>query len=172
MNAIANRLADPTMQNRLTHIAGRFGDDAGDVQQTMALHLIEKATADPTFADQRLGYLVKAAAWNARHYHRDGRVYDRYVECEPMIVDEDGHVISGLDEMWPAPGLSPEQAVIQSEELAELSRQLSRLPAKQRQVALLLAAGYSPSEIADELRMSRSSVAHLAKRMRQALSNL
>ncbi len=137
----------------------------------MCLRLLEVAAADPTFAGQAPGFHVKRAAWTRRHYAERGRNYTKYVGAEPYTLDpEDGQPVSAFDEFVPSDSPTPEDAILQAERLAEIERAIDALPAVQRRVVRLAAAGDDPSVIAERLGLSRSSVSHALARARINLS--
>ena len=164
-----SRLADPILQSRLTTIAGRYGAQAEDVRAAVTLALIEKANAEPSFSAQQLGYWVKFAAWSARHYAEKATTYDRYVEVEPMVTDEDGDTSSAFDELYAVEGPTVERQVEARERLAALAEAVAGLPKTQRRIAELLAAGYRQHEIADKLGITRGGVGMAVIRMRGRL---
>ena len=65
------RISDPNLQNYLERIAWNIHHknypmiDGEDILSQMNLAIIERASADPTFLDQKPGYITKAAAWAA-----------------------------------------------------------------------------------------------------------
>ncbi len=163
-----NFLTDPLLTRRIAQSAQ--GDE--DAAQAVALKLLEVARATPRFARQSSHYHVKRAAWEARHYREKSHIYDRYVACEPHALDpEDGEPVSAFDEYLPADTLTPEDALIERDTLDSIHAAIDALPAAQRKVARLLAAGFDPSDIARKLGMSRSSVSHAIARARAALAS-
>jgi len=159
-------LTDPLLQSRIANISR--GDE--DTAQAISLRLLDLAHTNPGFAAQEPGYLIKRAAWEARHVAEKAVIYDQYVLCEPYVTDLEGDNVSAFDEYFPSEDLTPEQAVCQVERMASLAAAIQALPALQRRVMSLLAAFYKPSEIAVELGVSRSVVSHAIARGRAALA--
>lgn len=159
--------AHPTLQARVNVIARRDEDRA----QNMYLHLLEQERHNPEFAKQELGYHVKAAKFAAQHDVERRTIYNKYVECEPYMIDEDGSFESVFDTLIPDGELLPEEQVERNELAAELRKAISALPDNQRKIAGMLLKGFAPFEIAAKLGTSRANVSQIMTRMRPALAD-
>ena len=164
-------ILNPILQQRIHTVA--HGDD--DIASGVTLALLEKSNSDPRFAEQSVGYWIKRAAWKAKSLRTKSlrtksRVYDSYVCVEPYTDSDDGEHVSIFDELIPSSDPGPEALVIASQTAAELSATIGRLPAVQQQIARLLLGGYKTTEIAAELRLSKSNVCHITARMRKTLA--
>lgn len=171
MSTLTEKLTDPKFLADLRRIAKLAGEDnAEDCASYIALELLRREAEDPTFGEQKSGYWIYAARWAAQHYAESLACYDKYVACEPMVEGEEGEAESAFDEFISSDSQDPEDIFIVREMLAELQAKIETLTPSQRQVAELLAAHYTPGEIAEEMGASISSVSHITRRMRQSLA--
>ena len=160
-------ITNDTLQARITRISRGSEDTA----QAINLRLLELGAADASFGEQSVGYHIKRAAWEARHVQEKATIYDRYVAEEPTAyLPLEDETVNAFDELIAAPGLTPEEAVIQNETRAALQAAIDELPASQRAIARLFLSGYQPAEIADKLGISRSAVSHQFSRLCQRLA--
>lgn len=134
--------------------------DADDLTQGMVITLLEHEYLDVD------GYCVKFSKKRAISRLRSDTTYRTYVAPMPTMLGEDDEVLD-YDEFLPSPSENPEDALIAKERRAEL---LARLSQVQRRVIDLLAAGYSKSEIADMLGVSRPRVSQHIETLRAALA--
>ena len=73
-----NRVAEiePLFARVAGHWSARTGEDPEDIASTMRLHVVERATEDPTFLSQKPSYILTFAGWRAldqvRAQWRDG----------------------------------------------------------------------------------------------------
>lgn len=160
--------ADPILQKRIRTIAR--GDE--DRAQTMYLNLLERANADQTFASQQVGYHIKAAKFAAQHDVTKGAIYNKYVEGESFMQDDDGTEVSVFDTLASSDE-TPETICERHETAAALAQAIAQLPANRRQIAELLLKGYEANEIAQVIGSTTSSVNHIISKtlvtLRQSL---
>lgn len=168
---IADRF--PLIENRLSFRAHRISQmhpdfDPEDILQTMKLALLERAEADPQFAEQTDYYLVQYAEWKAKNSAAASRTYRDYVDEMPRIVDDDGEE-SSLLEILPDTSQPPDEIY----ELHEAAQQVmeyirSHYPDYVEMVELLY-LGYSQNEIADALGVSKGAISQRKKKIAVAI---
>jgi hypothetical protein len=152
-----DKIADPSLLNYLTRIAHNIvhmhypEQLADDLLQEMHLYILERTQKDPTFLDQKPGYVSKAAAWHARTWCRDQHA-DWFRTLEPGAGDWDT-----CDD--PDVGLS-----------IDVRDALSGLGDKAIEVARLLAAGYKGADLEARSGMSKQLISHYRRQLRQALA--
>jgi RNA polymerase sigma factor (sigma-70 family) len=176
----AELLTAPDFQNRLARIAGRYGSEADEVKSFVTVRLlshlarpgVEAALTGPEHAFK---YLVKRAAWEARHYGRAARTYNRFVAGEDESEMRSAYGVPegeafDFDEYVAGSEASPEAEVEARETRRALAAAIERLPEDKRQVMRLLAEGYASHEIARKLGKSTGAICQTIKRLRPALA--
>lgn len=172
--AFNNRLE--TLAPKLQHIAratvGTLSEhDADDLYQTIVLKLIERAQQDPTFAQRSDTELLVFAQWRARHKASLGRIYTKYVENETIHTDDDGSEISNF-ELLSSDEPSPEEATIENQEISALQEAINNLAPRQRQFAILLYKGYTQTEAAAEMGISKVTAHEMKVAISKRFSHL
>jgi len=138
------RIADPKLQEYLDRIAHNIvrsyhpGADPEDLLSVMNTHIVEQAARDPTFLDQKPGYISRSAAWAAYHYcehEQCGR------KLQPQSLDrEDDGIPAG--ERIPAPLADLGLPI-------DIRNALAALSEKRQRIAAMLVAGFQRREIAE-----------------------
>ena len=151
----------PEIQKRAGWLAFRWGLDADDLAQQMALRLCEKIAAQvlsPAAPDDQL---LAHSVYEASHVNAGENVYRHYVAEEIVSVDPEGGEVSMLD-LIPDRSLAanPEARVVRIENAGALARKVRQLSAENRQVVKWLLVGYKKSEIAEKLGCKRSALSH------------
>jgi len=165
LNRIARYLAHPGLEYT-----------ADDLYQEMALTILDRSAGDSTFLDQRDGYLLQCASWDARNVAAKGRTYNRLVAAEWFLAvrsaaADDGDEISLL-ELFADPDLTPEEHYLQTEQLEELAAAAASLSPSNQKIVGLIAIGYNWAEIADQLGVSRSAVSQRKNIIARQLSTV
>jgi len=158
----------PLLLERIASISGKYGDLADDMSQHLALTLFTKLKSDHHFAQQQIGYQIKFAKWESLHFYNDVTVYDKYVGCEPFVIDEGGDQVGIFDEFISS-GDSVEESVINHETAQEVMNAIESIPVKYQRVALLIMQGYKPAEIANKMMISQRMYSYMAKRLGELL---
>lgn len=169
MTTISSRISDltPALQGKARAFATpEF--TAEDVFQAIVVALIEKANEDPSFAEQGDGYIIRHAEWTARHLNRNARTYGKYVDEERITLDDNAEAVSDFELIIDAG--SVEEIADMNEKLGELKSSLKEMTPANRKIAYLLFIGYSKSEIADELKISRPAVSQRIQTIQKQLS--
>lgn len=150
----------PQLQKRAYWMASKWGLDADDLAQSMALRLCEKIAAGALAPAAPADQLLAHGYYEASHLNAGENVYRRYV-AEDILVDSDGGSVSMLD-LLPDPAIAanPEARVVRIEGAGSLARRVRQLSADNRQVVKWLLVGYSKKEIAAKLGSSRSALSH------------
>lgn len=161
MNGIVVRLYPrlASAARRLNNTTSRVVDN-DDLTQAMAVALLEHTYLNVD------GYCVRFAKHRAVDRLRADSTYRRYVCPMPQVLGEDGDMLN-FDDFMPARGRSPEEELIAREEREELLR---RLTPSQNRVLALLAGGYTKSEIAEKLGVSRPRISQHAARIQAAIN--
>lgn len=163
----------PTIHDRLTDLTPRMLAyartiqspelDADDLYQEMALAIVERDQRDPAFLDQQDAYLTQYGTWQAKHAAEKSYSYHGHVT---QLEDAAGmYCLLGDD-----PDADPVQAAETAETIDELLEMVQALDPKNQQVVRLLYCGYSESEIARELHISRPAVSQRKRTIARALA--
>jgi DNA-directed RNA polymerase specialized sigma24 family protein len=138
--------------------------DPDDLLSEMNLYILERAARDPSFLEQRPGFVSRAAAWAARNSANPKRHAGNYGrDREAYILDAEND--DGTD---PAEVFAAE---LTDHDLAIAVREaLSSLEGTTRQVAGLLLTGLKGAQAARELGISRQSVQYHKTLVREALA--
>jgi RNA polymerase sigma factor (sigma-70 family) len=146
-----------------------------DSYQEMVLALLEKAAdTTTTFFDQAEAYQVRYASWQAMKQAQAGRTYLKYVTSLETTTAEHFGVEDELDifEVFPAAGPSLEDQVIADETASEIMAALSELTLTNRTVAAMIYLGYSQSEIAARLGVSKPAISERKATISKYLSRV
>lgn len=139
--------------------------DADDMYQTIIMGLLEKFQGED-LTDKTDSYILHQAEWIGQHARRHERIYGKYVESEEIIGnDEDGEISSF--ETFEAE-FDVEEIIISKERRKALDA--VRNP-ENRKIIWLFMVGYSKSEIADQMKISRPSISQRFKVIARQLQN-
>lgn len=147
------------LSNKLTLKAMYFASNgyeytSDDLYQIMIEAMINHAQRNPEFAEKPDAYLLQYASWRAQQACRASRTYTIYQEPEAYVISASGEVESAFlfipDNSEPV-----EDQLIHREELDAL---YSLASAKNKTILSMLFLGYTESEIADKLHISRSAL--------------
>lgn len=141
LTQITNKLA------RLLRAVAGPGYDAEELTQVAVLAILEKESKDPDFASYDDSYIVRAGVWAARDFIRSGQLWAN-------------RQVSNSFETSPSPDSSPERAVERRQTLSDLVDAVKRLSPESQILIEMVYAGYSKSDIAARLGVSRSAVSH------------
>lgn len=147
----------PQIQKRAAWLAFRFGLDADDLAQQMALRLCERVAAG-TLADAPAEQLMAHAQFVGKNCKRSDDRYRRIVAEEIVSVDPSATEI--LFELIPDEGVSPEGRLVKMESAERLGRRVQLLSPSNRTVVKLLLVGFSKSEIAERIGCTRPALSH------------
>ena len=137
-----------------------------DLQQEMFIALLEKAQAAPGFAEQKDAYLVRYATWMAKHAAERTWTYSSHVESQTLSLAGEDEVFDNFSD----DNADPAYLVEQSEELEEMLSRLQDLSPENRTVVKMIYLGYTESEIATELGISRPAVTQRKRTIARAIS--
>jgi RNA polymerase sigma factor (sigma-70 family) len=162
-----------TLTARIASISAKYGPLAEDVAGHVTLTLLT-LLADPKFASQAIGYHVRRAKWEAQKYVKAGATYNKHVDVEPQVLDDEGNEAFFFEEFVADAKADVEAQVVANEFERDMHIALSGLPEQQKKVARLMLDGYSNGEIAQALGVSKGRISQLAdamqKRMKEALA--
>jgi RNA polymerase sigma factor (sigma-70 family) len=158
------------LHHRIYSIAHRFQlsdqtDD--DIAHYMIERLLTRCADDPSFINRDDGYWLRYAKWMGYHLLQRTIIYNRFTSKETMIAlknsdpDELSERITDLD-----PEANPEKAY----ELEELRKVINSLPPHNRKLAAMLMIGYTKSEVADAIGISRPAVSQRLSTIKKVLS--
>ena len=100
---------------------------ADDLYQEMVTALLDRMSKEPSFVDQKDGYLLQYADWAARKNGQADRTYRSYVDAMPVMIGDDGETTAIL-EFIASGEPTPEQMQVFAEEadaLMDIVRDLS-----------------------------------------------
>jgi RNA polymerase sigma factor (sigma-70 family) len=135
--------------------------DHDDVEQEMALRVLEHAESHPNYLEQTDAYILKDAYYAGLQSRRKEVVYMSYVHEEDDITavrPSDDDMDMEVFELIPAEEITPEEAAIMREEIKKIEKAVANLSPTNQIIVKMLLEGYSESEIADELKISRPAV--------------
>lgn len=168
IEACINRLTDD-----LKAIAGYIispDHTRDDLFQIMVKVLIERAQREPDFINQKDAYILKYASWNVRNAANSARTYLRIILPETIIKDDEGDEVSNFD-FLKAPCEDPESQIIRDEAIDSLIADLNKLKGRDHAIVCLMYCGYSRTEIAKELGITKSAITQRARKIAEALKN-
>ena len=144
--------------------------DLPDVQQEMFLALLEKDRKQPAFASQTDAYLVRYALWMAQHAAEKTWTYDSHVARTVNQTREahNGRAQPDRDyssdeiifyDLTPDPDAAdPAEVTEQRETLEALLSAVQEMSPSNQTLVKMIYLGYSESEIAEHLGISRPAV--------------
>jgi len=157
---IADRLVEllPAI-NRRAAFVGSHTLTADDVAQEMALSILERAAKNPNLENQKNAYILYDAYMNgglhsARHERlcHEKHLADAVLACDSSNDNDEPE----FNVFVPADSdVTPEDALIHSEAI-EIT--MSKLSPSNRKLVAMLYIGYSETEIAKALHISRPAV--------------
>lgn len=157
---IADRLVDllPAI-NRKAAFVGSHTLTADDIAQEMALSILERAAKTPDLVNQKDAYILNAAYLHggingARHERlcHEKHMANAMVASDSSYDEDDDY---SFDEVVPVSNTTPEDEYLQFEGLFDTLNQLSL---SNRKLVAMLYIGYSETEIAKALHISRPAV--------------
>lgn len=128
---------------------------ADDLFQTIILKLLERAAADPSFAERPDQELITFAIWRARSKAEAGRIYTRYCPNEEYIPDDDGELTPEL-ELIPDTTQNPETLVIAAETVRGVGAIIT--DPTDRVITSMLVQGYNGVEIGSALGVTKGTI--------------
>lgn len=134
--------------------------DRDDVEQEMTLRVLEHAQSIPNYINQTDSYILRDAFFGGLMQRRSEKIYLSYVNGEDYQVcnDNDGYIDISVFELIPDSTPNPEDAAILQEEISTLEQAIVKMTPSNQQIVKMLLEGYSESEIADHLKISRPAV--------------
>jgi DNA-directed RNA polymerase specialized sigma24 family protein len=132
----------PRIRGAAHNVARRYGADPDDVEQDLALAILEAYAADPDFLAQAPEAVVNYAANRAGWQHRKAALHAARTGLEDRPIGHDPaaptliEAFAGTD---PWPGV---------ERCLDVEEALANLDARDRRIAAGLAQGFSAREIA------------------------
>lgn len=163
----------PTIHDRLTDLTPRMltyaraippGElEPDDLYQEMALAIVERSQKDPRFLEQQDAYVTQFGTWRAKHAAERG--YRQAARTTPL---EDGE--ADMYCLVSDPSEDPEEAAEQAEALDELVEMVLELTPENQSVVKLIYLGYSESEIATRLHISRPAVSQRKRTIARLLA--
>lgn len=129
-----------------------------DIVQEMALRILERAEQIPDLNEQTDAYLMIDACRNAGYRICNKEItYLKYVGAETVVESDDESEIS-IFEIIPSQTADPEDALIQKEIADELRDRISTMSPECQQFIALAVQGYTDTEIARKLEVSKSAI--------------
>lgn len=149
MHVLSNIFAARTLDN-----------DPADLFQEMALTLIEKSIKNPEFQNQTESYIVHAARLRAITLADDNKVFSTYNQ----FVNDDPEAEYGWFDQFASDDLSPEDAVIRKQDLAEIAAAMRDLSDREAEVMSMVVEGVRTKDIAAKLGVAPATVSTLKDR--------
>lgn len=142
-----------SLQPYLTRIAwtirSHYPDQVpDDILQEMNLHILERDARDPTFLEQKPGYVTRAAAWHARTWCRD-QYSSRFSPLEESAFP-----------------IAPRDVDLS----LDVRDVMTTLSDKATEIAWLLAAGYKGRDLEAATGMSKQAINYHRQQLKQALA--
>lgn len=152
------------LDRKIDYIAWKLsspGMPKEDVYQEILIGLIEKNDLYK-LADQTDAYIVKLAEWIGRNRLDASLTYNKYVDEERIFTGDDGDEISTF-ELIPSEIQDLENSLVIHEALAGV---VTRATGADIRVIRLLYLGYSKSQIANELGVSKAAISQHIKKIK------
>lgn len=138
--------------------------EVDDIQQEIAIRILERAAVIPTLADQTDAYLMIDASRNGgMRTCIKATIYRKYVSEEIAVSADDNDDDVSIISILPDGSESVESQVLYREMFASLMDRMQSLTPESREVIELSMNGLSDSEIASELGVSRSAICQRRK---------
>ena len=155
------------LQSKIYSIARKFQlDDQSDedIAHFMIERLLTRCAEDPAFVARDDGYWLRFANWMGFHLLHKTLTYNRNnLSEEPTNEDLPSPYELAVDF---TPDANPEIAL----DLAELRKVINSLPLHNRKLAAMLMIGYSKSEIAEAIGISRPAITQRLDTIRKQLT--
>lgn len=155
------------LQSKIFSIARKFqlNDQSDeDIAHYMIERLLTRCAEDPAFIARDDGYWLRFANWMGFHLLNKTLIYNRYnLGEEPTNEDLPDPLEQVIDLN---PDTNPEIAL----ELAELRKVINSLPLHNRKLAAMLMIGYTKSEIAEVIGISRPAITQRLDTIRKRLT--
>lgn len=135
-----------------------------DIAQEMALACIERAEKSPDFFFQNKSYVVHCGRLRLWSLLREKRMFDRYQFY--ALEDDEGNTV--LD-FIAGDELSPEDELIQKQELEDIISALDALSERERIVINLVVAGVKTKDVAERLGITPAAVSVYKARARKKI---
>ena len=139
--------------------------DSADIQQEMALALLERDQVDPAFSVQEPSYLAWYATWQAKHAAGKARTYAGHIQ--PVDDAQMEIILCGKSDEDDDPARIAEK----QEEMEMLLAQVATLTPENQAVIRMTYLGYSTKEIAAELGISPPAVSQRKKTIRRNIAS-
>jgi RNA polymerase sigma factor (sigma-70 family) len=173
---IASRLE--RLQPRITKTAKYIhapGLESDDLEQIMALRILERAAQIHDLENQSDSYLMQDAYRNGglKAAIKD-TIYTKYVDSEDALQPaDDENEFDGLDftEIIPSKYMSVEDTIIIREETRQIEKAIKDMNPKYKTVVRLLVVGYSESEIAAYMGVTKSAISQRKAVLRKTLQD-
>lgn len=137
-----------------------------DVYQVMNLGVLERASSDPSFLDQKDAYILYYAKCCAKHWIRSARRKAvnplPEADCEDTEDDSFDSVFFMMDDR----AVDPEQKLI----LKETLERIKHLEVSNQKLCVMIYLGYSQNEIAETLGVDKSAISHRKETIRLTLA--
>lgn len=147
-----------------------------DIQQNMNLRILERAAQIPNLPEQTNAYIMNDAARNGGiRSCIKATIYMTYVQPEDILQtdnQDDEECEKTVWEFYPASELTPEKEIENRETINLIQYRAMKLSEEIQEVLILSLNGYSDSEIAKKLGVSRSAICQRRRRLIAAFSDL
>lgn len=161
------------LQPRITRSAAYNETDrtsADDIAQEIYLDILERAAKNPSLYEQTDAYILWQSVRNGGgHAVRSETRYAAHLQSVSAAADEDGEEMDWY-EVTPGSSPDPAEAAELDETLAEIIEGIYKLSPENKQIVSMLYLGYSESEIAAKLGVSRPAITQRKATIRKQLS--
>lgn len=143
----------PKLQIAALKIGG--ASEYEDVYQSMIVSLIDRADEAPEFAQQSDAYLMQFATWRGQNL---GVTYRKHIQEDCIFSNDEDDETTSLVEMSAITLTTPEDLLVEDETAVELLDLVASLTPENQKIVKMLYAGYSKTEIAASMGISKPAV--------------
>lgn len=132
-----------------------------DIEQEMAIALLERARRDEAFCEQASTYLAKLAEWRGLNAALRTK---GHVDAAISLDTQEYAGQAEFAELIPDSTMSPEDSAVQAETIEELLEMVEDDP-RGAQMVRMFYLGYSETEIAGELGVSQAAISQRKRKL-------
>ena len=141
-----------------------------DLYQEMVMALLDRMSKEPSFVNQKDGYLLQYADWVARKNGQADRTYRSYVDAMPVMIGDDGETTAIL-EFIASDTPTPEQMQVFAEDADALMSIVRDLSPENQTLVKMLYYGHEQVEIAKVLGITKGAVSQRKKTVARAIAS-
>lgn len=152
------------MLKKIASVYATADYDPDDIYQSTCEAILTKCKPTDTKS-----YIIQLANWHARNLVNKAATYTRYVSTLEAVADDTDEEMDVLEAII-AEDSTPEEHLIQSEEIKNLSEILTGLDRTTRTIISGMVDGLTHQQIADKLGLGRTAVTNRVLRLRTTLT--